>query len=735
MTTATRVKRAACCPGSASPSCCRCGRCSARRSRTDLPSPAQDLGGVAPLRARALLQGRRDEPGHRPARLLLARARGQGLPARAAHRHADRLPARAVARRSTQSFDPIIQFLRPISPLAWLPLGLVIFQQSEPAAVFTIALCAMWPTVINTAVGVRSISQDYLNVGPRAEAVALEDADEDHRPRLAALRLHGLPALARPRLARDRRRRDADRHARRRRLPLAGVQQPRLLAHHPERHHDRRHRLRARPPDGRWSRRASRRAEWRSSRSAALESRTSPAARDHARPRRASTSPLERGRVRGHRRLLGLRQDHARVADRRAHRARRAASIALDGARVTEPGPERGIVFQQYSLLPWMTVLENVALAVDAVNAGRPAARAPPAHRGADRAREPRARAATSGRASSRAACASAWRWRAGSPWQPKLLLMDEPFSALDALTRATLQDELLADLERAALDRDPGHQRRRRGDPARRPHLSDDAGPGRRARAAPSRSALPRPRARRHMSLTPAYQKARQAHRGVPAQLPAPGRRLTWRPSSRSTSLGKTYPTPRGPAVIVRDFTLDVGEGEFVCLARPFRLRQVHRAVDRDGAEHADARGGVIIGGREIDGPGTDRGVVFQSATLLPWLSVRDNVRLALDQVRRAARARAPETPTSRRSGLGGSRRAVPARAVGGHAAARRHRARVRARAAPPAARRAVLAARRAHPHGAAGRADRAVGAHRGGRSSWSPTTSTRRCCSPTAS
>src|SRR3989442_1586486 len=64
-----------------------------------------------------------------------------------------------------QSFDRIVHFMRPISPLAWLPLGLVIFQKSEPAAIFTIALCAMWPTVINTAVGVRSISQDYLNVG------------------------------------------------------------------------------------------------------------------------------------------------------------------------------------------------------------------------------------------------------------------------------------------------------------------------------------------------------------------------------------------------------------------------------------------------------------------------------------------------------------------------------------------------------------------------------------------
>jgi nitrate/nitrite transport system permease protein len=70
-----------------------------------------------------------------------------------------------LSRGFHQAFDPIVQFLRPISPLAWLPLGLVIFQKSEPAAVFTIALCAMWPTVINTAVGVRSISQDYLNVG------------------------------------------------------------------------------------------------------------------------------------------------------------------------------------------------------------------------------------------------------------------------------------------------------------------------------------------------------------------------------------------------------------------------------------------------------------------------------------------------------------------------------------------------------------------------------------------
>ena len=61
-------------------------------------------------------------------------------------------------------FDPLIQILRPVSPLAWLPLGLVLFGKNEPAAIFTIAICSMWPTVLNTAVGVKAIPQDYLNV-------------------------------------------------------------------------------------------------------------------------------------------------------------------------------------------------------------------------------------------------------------------------------------------------------------------------------------------------------------------------------------------------------------------------------------------------------------------------------------------------------------------------------------------------------------------------------------------
>lgn len=72
--------------------------------------------------------------------------------------------ALGLSRVFTSGFDPIIQILRPVSPLAWLPLGLVLFQKPEPAGIFTIAMCSMWPTVLNTALGVRSVPEDYRNV-------------------------------------------------------------------------------------------------------------------------------------------------------------------------------------------------------------------------------------------------------------------------------------------------------------------------------------------------------------------------------------------------------------------------------------------------------------------------------------------------------------------------------------------------------------------------------------------
>jgi nitrate/nitrite transport system ATP-binding protein len=185
-------------------------------------------------------------------------------------------------------------------------------------------------------------------------------------------------------------------------------------------------------------------------------------------------------------------------------------SIALDGAPVTGPGPDRGIVFQQYALLPWMTAHENVALAVDAVNPGRPAAERRRmtdellALVGLAAAASKRPRE-LSGGMRQRVALAR------GLATRPRLLLLDEPLSALDALTRATLQDELLRiwgerrstvilvtnDVDEAILLADRIHPLTPGPDAVLGPAIE---------------VALPRPRSRRHLSLTPAYQKARQA-------------------------------------------------------------------------------------------------------------------------------------------------------------------------------------------------------------------------------
>ncbi|ANH71652.1 nitrate ABC transporter, permease protein [Ralstonia insidiosa] len=60
--------------------------------------------------------------------------------------------------------SPIISLLRPVSPLAWLPIGLLLFKSANPAAIWAIFICSIWPMVINTAVGVTRVPQDYLNV-------------------------------------------------------------------------------------------------------------------------------------------------------------------------------------------------------------------------------------------------------------------------------------------------------------------------------------------------------------------------------------------------------------------------------------------------------------------------------------------------------------------------------------------------------------------------------------------
>ena len=61
-------------------------------------------------------------------------------------------------------FNPLISLMRPVSPLAWLPIGLLVFKGADPAAIWTIFICSIWPMIINTAVGVQRVPQDYMNV-------------------------------------------------------------------------------------------------------------------------------------------------------------------------------------------------------------------------------------------------------------------------------------------------------------------------------------------------------------------------------------------------------------------------------------------------------------------------------------------------------------------------------------------------------------------------------------------
>lgn len=183
--------------------------------------------------------------------------------------------------------------------------------------------------------------------------------------------------------------------------------------------------------------------------------------------------------------------------------------IVLDGAPIRGPGPDRGIVFQNYSLLPWLTVLENIALAVDAVSPQLSASErrqraeywAALVNLGQAMHKRPHE---LSGGMRQRVAVAR------GLAMDPKILLLDEPFSALDALTRATLQDELARiwmeqrktvvlitnDVEEAILLADRIYPL--------------TPGPG--ATLGPEIPVLlPRPRSRRHLSLDPAYQEARR--------------------------------------------------------------------------------------------------------------------------------------------------------------------------------------------------------------------------------
>jgi nitrate/nitrite transport system ATP-binding protein len=342
-----------------------------------------------------------------------------------------------------------------------------------------------------------------------------------------------------------------------------------------------------------------------------------------------------------------------------------AGEVLLKGKPVTGPGPDRGVVFQSYSLMPWLTVFDNIALAVDQVF--RKEAKADRRARtsryidmvGLSHAAERRP-SELSGGMRQRVAVARALAM------SPEILLLDEPLSALDALTRAKLQDEI-----EKIWEQDKRTVLLITNDVDEAILLADriiPLTPGPKATLGKEfKVDIPRPRDQTSLSSDPAFQKLRQevtsylidmgAERAAQADdktvLPdivpiTLGQRKSKLPKAYEEATGtslrtdrylefsmldKVYPTPKGPLKVVDGFDMKIKKGEFITLIGHSGCGK-STVLSMTAGLNETSSGGIILDGKEVNSAGPDRAVVFQAPSLFPWLSARENVTLGVDRV-----------------------------------------------------------------------------------------------------